>query len=113
MSLGKPSQKQTPSPIPNNYVNYQNSIQDTLSTQYSIASSAKAQGLDPSLIIESPLALDLADRVAKLLEIPIAERLRESAQDKSNRNGCADHGERGSLREVSNCPKVRVKPKRP
>ena len=28
-------------------------------------------------MIESPLALDLADRVAKLLEIPIAERLRE------------------------------------
>ncbi len=37
----------------------------------------RLKGLDPSLIVESPLALDLADRVAKLLEIPIAERLRE------------------------------------
>ncbi|SRR5579875_347486 len=69
--------------LPYHYVVYQNSIQKALAEQYSIAESAKAQGLDPSPIVESPLALDLADRVAKLLEIPIAERLRELL--KSNR----------------------------
>jgi len=63
--------------IPSVYVQYQSKIEATLSRQYSIASVAKAEGLDPSLIVESPLALDLADRVAKLLEIPVAERLRE------------------------------------
>ena len=65
------------STIPSHYVDYQNTIQATLSKQYSTAASAKVQGLDPSLVIESPLALDLADRVAKLLEMSIAERLRE------------------------------------
>ena len=63
--------------IPPHYITYQGSIQRALAEQYSIAQAAKAQGLDPSLVVESPLALDLADRVAKLLEIPIAERLRE------------------------------------
>lgn len=62
---------------PYHYITYQKKIQDELAKQYALAGSAKSQGLDPSLLVESPLALDLSDRVAKLLEIPIAERLRE------------------------------------
>jgi DNA polymerase II large subunit len=62
---------------PHHYLTYQKGIQNELERQCELASSAKAQGLDPSLTIESPMALDLSDRVAKLLEIPIAERLRE------------------------------------
>ena len=71
--------------IPHKYQLYQNSIQQTLSEQYSLISKVKAQGLDPSLSIESLLALDLADRVAKLLDIPIAERLRDLLHAKDAR----------------------------
>ena len=62
---------------PYTYVVYQNGIRKSLEEQYVLAASARSQGLDPVLSVESPLALDLADRVAKLLEIPIADRLRE------------------------------------
>ena len=59
------------------YAFYLERIQTEINRQYEFASKAKSLGLDPSTIIESPLALDLADRVAKLLEVPVAERLRE------------------------------------
>ena len=71
--------------IPHKYQLYQNSIEKTLSEQYSLVSKVKAQGLDPSTSVESLLALDLADRVAKLLDIPIAERLRELLHEKDTR----------------------------
>ena len=63
--------------VPPSYIDYHAKIQQTLAEQYAIGAKAKAQGLDPSLDIESPLALDLSDRVAKLLEIPVTDRLRE------------------------------------
>ncbi|MDG6904820.1 MAG: DNA polymerase II large subunit [Nitrososphaerota archaeon] len=63
--------------VPVSYADYHAKLQKVLSEQYAIGAKAKTQGLDPSLEIESPLALDLADRVAKLLEIPVADRLRE------------------------------------
>lgn len=63
--------------LPAGYVSYYESVQTEISRQYEFATRAKSLGLDPSTIIESPLAVDLADRVAKLLEVPIAERLRE------------------------------------
>ena len=56
---------------------YHKILENKIDEQYRLAKGAKSQGLDPSLDIESPLALDLADRVAKLLEVPVAERLRE------------------------------------
>ena len=59
------------------YASYHGRIQTEINHQYEFATTAKASGLDPSTAIESPLALDLADRVAKLLEVPVAERLRE------------------------------------
>src|SRR5580658_1907131 len=66
-----------PSIIPFAYARYHEIISNELREQYAIADIAKAQGSDPSLIVESLLALDLSDRVAKLLEVPIADRLRE------------------------------------
>jgi DNA polymerase II large subunit len=63
--------------LPSPYVSYQHSITGVILQQYELANHAKSQGLDPSLHVESPLALDLPDRVAKLLEIPVADRLRE------------------------------------
>ncbi len=72
---------------PASYLQYHSLIEKELQKQYSLAAVAKTQGSDPSLIVESPLALDLADRVAKLLEVPIADRLRELMQ--SNRTEVA------------------------
>jgi len=66
-----------PTNVPFAYARYHEIISKELREQYAIAEVAKSQGNDPSLIIESPLALDLSDRVAKLLEVPIADRLRE------------------------------------
>ena len=62
---------------PAHYLAYHQIIQTELAKQYHVASRARERGLDPSLVVESPLASDLADRVAKLLEVPIADRLRE------------------------------------
>jgi DNA polymerase II large subunit len=76
--------------IPPTYYNYQRNIETKLSEQYNLSSKAKAKGLDPSIVVESPIALDLADRVAKLLGIPIAERLRELL-----------HGEHARTEEVA------------
>lgn len=63
--------------IPAHYLDYQNRIQSEIALQYDLANKAKSCGFDPSRTIESPLAVDLPDRVAKLLEVPVAERLRE------------------------------------
>ena len=63
--------------LPFAYTRYQDLISKELHKQYALAEVAKSQGSDPSLIVESLLALDLADRVAKLLEVPIADRLRQ------------------------------------
>lgn len=66
--------------IPPSYSEYHKRLEDEIEQQYKIGRVAKAIGLDPSLDIESPLALDLSDRVAKLLEIPVADRLRQLLQ---------------------------------
>jgi len=69
--------------LPPHYVKYHKILEDEIDRQYALGSSAKSQGSDPSLDVESPLALDLADRVAKLLEVPVAERLRELLKNTS------------------------------
>lgn len=63
--------------IPPLYISYQSKLESTLAQQYEVASKAKAMGSDPTINVESHLALDLSDRVAKLLDIPIADQLRE------------------------------------
>ncbi|HVB12020.1 MAG TPA: DNA polymerase II large subunit, partial [Nitrososphaerales archaeon] len=63
--------------IPLHYVEYHKNLEDEIARQYNIGQLAKTQGSDPSLDVESLLALDLADRVAKLLEVPVADRLRD------------------------------------
>lgn len=62
---------------PAEYISYHKKIQSEITRQYEFATRAKSLGLDPSVTIESPLALDLADRVAKLLDVRVADRLRE------------------------------------
>jgi DNA polymerase II large subunit len=63
--------------LPPHYVEYHKLLENEINRQYGLAQQAKSQGSDPSSYVESPLAIDLADRVAKLLEVPVAERLRE------------------------------------
>ena len=70
-----------PTQIPTKYRIYQDTIYQELERQYKICNSVKDQGLDPSTAIESAIATDLPDRVAKLLQIPIADRLRSLLEE--------------------------------
>ncbi len=61
---------------PNNL--YARRLRDDYSRQYEIATKARAQGLDPSLRVESETTYDLADRVEKSVgPVGVAERIRE------------------------------------
>ncbi len=63
--------------FPNHYQYYNKEIINHLYSAYNIAIGARKQGLDPSLIVETEIAFDLADRVDRMFNIPLAERLRE------------------------------------
>ena len=53
-------------------------LQKGLADAMTIAQAARSRGLDPTTIVEIPLAFDLAERVEKLIGIPgIAVRIRE------------------------------------
>ncbi|MEM4312164.1 MAG: DNA polymerase II large subunit [Nitrososphaerales archaeon] len=68
----------------NNYLQYVNSIIKNFTRAFQVAKEAKNLGFDPSLDVECEPALDLAERVEKLLKINVGERLRElSSQYKS------------------------------
>src|SRR6266571_3492431 len=57
---------------------YARRISDDYGRQYEIATKARAQGLDPSLRVESETTYDLADRVEKSVgPAGVAERIRE------------------------------------
>jgi DNA polymerase II large subunit len=62
--------------MPVYYMNYQQDILRKVEQNYELASRARKIGLDISNIIESKIAYDLADRVAKMHDIDIASRLR-------------------------------------
>src|SRR5919106_5111559 len=61
---------------PSFYNNYHNNLLNFLNEIYLIASSARLQGIDVSEKIESRIVYDLADRVAKMHDINITNRLR-------------------------------------
>ncbi|MCX6676126.1 MAG: hypothetical protein NTW84_06895, partial [Methanothrix sp.] len=53
-------------------------LQRGLDDAMTIAQEARSKGLDPTTEVEIPLAVDLAERVEKLIGIPgIAVRIRE------------------------------------
>jgi DNA polymerase II large subunit len=58
------------------YNNYHNNLLNLLNETYLIASDARSQGIDVSEKIESRIVYDLADRVAKMHDINITNRLR-------------------------------------
>ncbi|MDQ1282229.1 MAG: polymerase large subunit, partial [Euryarchaeota archaeon] len=65
-------------------------LQNGLKNAMDIAQAARAQGLDPSREVEIPLAVDLAERVEKLIGIPgIAVRIREMEEQGMSREESA------------------------
>ena len=63
--------------MPDYYSDYYSSLSTETYTIFEKAASAKSSLVDSSGIIEPKIAFDLADRVAKMHEIDIAEPLRE------------------------------------
>ena len=65
-------------------------LQQGLKNAMDIAQAARSQGLDPSTEVEIPLAVDLAERVEKLIGIPgIAVRIRELEEKGMSREEAA------------------------
>ena len=63
--------------MPDYYLNYYNDISKKTFDIFEKAAAAKATLVDSSAIVEPKIAFDLADRVAKMHDIDIAEPLRE------------------------------------
>ena len=69
---------------------YFQSLQSGLDQALEIARTARSRGLDPTLDVEIPFAVDLAERVEKLIGIPgIAVRIREMEGDGMSREEAA------------------------
>jgi DNA polymerase II large subunit len=62
--------------MPAYYRRYQHDILANVQKNYEHALKARKKGIDVSVIVEPKIAFDLADRVAKMHDIDIAERLR-------------------------------------
>ena len=63
--------------MPDYYLNYYTNLSKDTYTIFEHAALAKSSLVDSSGIIEPKIAFDLADRVAKMHDIDIAEPLRE------------------------------------
>ncbi|HYZ49446.1 MAG TPA: DNA polymerase II large subunit, partial [Nitrososphaeraceae archaeon] len=63
-------------PMPQYYLKYHHGILNTVQSSFELATKARKLGLDISDIVEPKIAYDLADRVAKMHNIDIADRLR-------------------------------------
>ena len=62
--------------MPTHYLNYQQNILKNVQKSFELAANARMLGLDVSDGVEPKIAYDLADRVAKMHNIDIADRLR-------------------------------------
>ncbi len=56
---------------------YFNSLKSAANKEYDIAKEARGKGLDPKTEVEIPQAEDLAGRVAALMKIDVADKIRE------------------------------------
>lgn len=63
-------------PIPQYYLKYQNDILEQINKIYTITQNARDRGIDVTNIVEPKIAYDLSDRVAKMHNIDISDRLR-------------------------------------
>lgn len=64
-------------PFPGNYKNYNKTILNYLYSANELSIQAREKGLDPSSKVESDIAFDLSDRVSRMFNLPLADRLRE------------------------------------
>jgi DNA polymerase II large subunit len=62
--------------MPEYYLNYQHEILKNVERSFELATKGRRMGLDVSNRVEPKIAYDLADRVAKMHNIDIADRLR-------------------------------------
>lgn len=62
--------------IPQHYVNYQISILEQVNKLYTLIQKARQKGYDVTTTVEPKIAYDLSDRVAKMHNIDISDRLR-------------------------------------
>ena len=62
--------------IPSSYIEYHQKISEYIKDSISVAQEAKRHGLDISEKVESQIGYDLPDRIAKIHEIDISNRLR-------------------------------------
>ncbi|HXV89574.1 MAG TPA: DNA polymerase II large subunit [Nitrososphaeraceae archaeon] len=62
--------------IPSSYIEYHEKISEYIKDSISVAQEAKRHGLDISEKVESQIGYDLPDRIAKIHEIDISNRLR-------------------------------------
>jgi DNA polymerase II large subunit len=62
--------------IPNYYLEYQISLLEQVNKLHLVAEKARKKGLDVTTYVEPKIAYDLSDRVAKMHDIDISDRLR-------------------------------------
>src|ERR1044071_5140965 len=62
--------------IPSYYLEYQISLLEQVNMLHSVAEKARKKGLDVTTYVEPKIAYDLSDRVAKMHNIDISDRLR-------------------------------------
>ena len=69
-------------PMPDNYLEYYSKISEQVYQIFEKAAEAKSTLVDSSGMVEPKIAFDLADRVAKMHDIDIAEPLRQLLKTK-------------------------------
>ncbi len=75
--------------ISNEMRNYFENLEKKAEECYKLADRARAQGKDPELKVEIPLAEDMASRVEQIIEVPISKYIRELLSQKIDRETVA------------------------
>jgi DNA polymerase II large subunit len=85
--------------LPEYYVNYQESILQSVQKNLNVGMEARRRGIDVTERVEPKIAFDLSDRVAKMHDIDIAKRLRELLSNTSKERAALKIAEEIALGE--------------
>jgi DNA polymerase II large subunit len=85
--------------LPEYYVNYQESILQSVQKNLNVGMEARQRGIDVTERVEPKIAFDLSDRVAKMHDIDIAKRLRELLSNTSKERAALKIAEEIALGE--------------
>ena len=85
--------------LPEYYVNYQESILQSVQKNLDVGIEARRRGIDVTDRVEPKIAFDLSDRVAKMHDIDIAKRLRELLSNTSKERAALKIAEEIALGE--------------